>query len=726
MNDGPACPPEALFDALARDALPAAEQERLAGHLDGCERCRQALDRLLPEPGAWSALAGACAGGPALDRLRGGLSGGPAFDESPLAFLGPPDGPGCLGRLGAYRVTEVVGRGGMGVVLKAFDPTLQRFVAIKVLAPHLATSAAARVRFLQEARSAAAVRHEHVVAVHAVEEARGLPYLVMEYVAGPSLQERLDRHGPLPTEDVVRVGAQTAAALAAAHAQGVVHRDVKPANILLEDGGAVKITDFGLARAADAGRLTRSGVVAGTPEYMSPEQARGEPTGPRGDLFSLGSVLYALCAGHPPFQADSAVAVLRKVSDAAPRRLREVNPAVPAWLAEIVGRLHAKKPADRFASAAEVADLLGRHLAHWHDPAGAPRPARLSRRPARWEAVAALGALVLLAGLLVVLAAGPGPAGGGGEASEGWREARATLRCQGPVYALAFAPRGAPLLAAGTDEMGVRLWDPAAGQERGILAGHTATVRALSFAPDGGRLASAGDDGLVKVWDLPSRRLRQTLRHGGAVDGVAFAPDGRTLASAGADENVVLWDVPGGAERRRIHAHKGTVYAVAFAPDGGLLATGGADGVVRLWDASSGAGRGAFAAHALAVRALRFSPDGATLASGSWDKTVKLWDVAALGGGRDRPRAVLRGHRHMVLALAFSPDGAVLASASGDWTGGLWDVRAGGLLAWVRGHEAGVRAVAFSPDGRTLATGGGDRAVKLWETQGKGLPRSNR
>src|SRR5205814_4227536 len=164
---------------------------------------------------------------------------------------------------------------------------------IKVMAPQLAASATARRRFTREARAAAAVTHDHVVTIHAVEDAGPLPHIVMQFVAGHSLQDRLDRTGPLQLQEVLRIGMQAAAGLAAAHAQGLVHRDVKPANILLEDGvERVKLTDFGLARAADDASLTKTGIIAGTPQFMSPEQARGESIDQRSDLFSLGCVLY--------------------------------------------------------------------------------------------------------------------------------------------------------------------------------------------------------------------------------------------------------------------------------------------------------------------------------------------------------------------------------------------------------------------------------------------------
>ena len=209
-----------------------------------------------------------------------------------------------------------------------------------MLTPALASSTVARRRFEREARAAAAVCHEHVVTIHAVDEDAGHPYLVMQYVAGQSLQEKLNRNGALGVKEILRIGMQVASGLAAAHKEGLIHRDIKPANLLLEKGiERVKITDFGLARAIDDASITDSGMILGTPYYMSPEQARGEPVDHRTDLFSLGSVLFALGTGQPPFRAESTVAVLRKVSDDAPRSIRELNPDVPEWLAAIVVQL---------------------------------------------------------------------------------------------------------------------------------------------------------------------------------------------------------------------------------------------------------------------------------------------------------------------------------------------------------------------------------------------------
>jgi serine/threonine-protein kinase len=381
------CPEMASWRALFDDALPPEERERYERHLESCPACQERLDqeelgeevlrRMVRGVGDPPAVAADPTLSHFLERLREGQSPGrPTSREPPdLYFLQPAGRPDLLGTLGDYEVREVIGQGGMGVVLKAFDPALHRLVAIKVLAAAIAGSATARRRFTREAQAAAAVCHDHVITVHGVHEVDGLPYLVMQYVAGESLQERLDRTGPLEVAEVVRIGLQTASGLAAAHAQGLIHRDVKPANLLLENGLArVKITDFGLARSADDAKLTQTGVVAGTPEYMAPEQARGEAVDHRADLFSLGSVLYACCTGLPPFRDATTLAVLRRVSDEAPTPIRSLNPDVPAWLESLIGRLLAKDRAQRFQSAAEVASLLEGYLAHLRQPVTAPAP----------------------------------------------------------------------------------------------------------------------------------------------------------------------------------------------------------------------------------------------------------------------------------------------------------------------------------------------------------------
>jgi hypothetical protein len=236
-------------------------------------------------------------------------------------------------------------------------------------------------------------------------------------VAGESLQARLDRLGFLTLTEILRIAHQTAAGLAAAHAQGLVHRDVKPSNILLEQKvERALLTDFGLARAADDASLTHTGYLPGTPHYMSPEQARGDAVDVRSDLFSLGSVIYAMCTGRPPFRADTNFGVLRRITDTEPRPIREVNAEIPAWLAAVVARLLAKQPAKRFNSAGAVAELLQQCLAHVQQPEAVKLPDVCGARQVRGNErgpilfVAAIALTVIVAALTLFFATSPRPA----------------------------------------------------------------------------------------------------------------------------------------------------------------------------------------------------------------------------------------------------------------------------------------------------------------------------
>ena len=368
----------------------------LAGACSGDAKLRRQVDALL----AAHDKSGEFLDVPALEQMAGGETseqGLPGADVD-ISFLQPSTTPGSLGRLGSYEIRELLGRGGCGIVFKAFDDRLNRPVAIKVLSPELAATSPARKRFVREAQAAAAIRHEHVVAIHDVGK-EPIPFLVMEYIAGQTLQQHLDTKGPLDTAEVVRIGRQIALGMQAAHAIGLVHRDIKPGNVLVESGSErVKLTDFGLARAGDDASLTQSGTIAGTPLYMSPEQASGDTIDSRSDLFSLGSVLYVMVTGRPPFRASTTLAVLNRVANEEPRPIEEIIPETPEWLIAVIGKLHAKKPDDRYATAQEVADVLAEGFAGPQVKRKAvKRPvtvAPVQRSGGRWMAAAVvLGAL---------------------------------------------------------------------------------------------------------------------------------------------------------------------------------------------------------------------------------------------------------------------------------------------------------------------------------------------
>jgi hypothetical protein len=339
--------------------------------------------------------------------------------DSVVAWLrsaAPPRQPGELGRLGPFAVVRLLGRGGMGAVFAADDPALGRRVALKVMRPAVAAHPEAKARFLREARAAAALQHDHVIPIFHVGEHSGVPFIVMPLLAGESLEDRLRREPRLPAAEVARVGREAAAGLAAAHAAGLVHRDVKPANLWLEaPAGRVKVLDFGLARAAGGGGggLTQTGAVLGTPAYMSPEQAAGRPVDGRSDLFGLGCVLYRLATGELPFRGPTLTAVLLAVVGHHPPPPRDVRPELPAALSDLIMRLLAKDQDRRPASARAVADGLAAGTTDADQTVTAP-PRRRDRRPRRRAGLVAAAAVLVVGGGLVAWRGWPAPPGTGG------------------------------------------------------------------------------------------------------------------------------------------------------------------------------------------------------------------------------------------------------------------------------------------------------------------------
>jgi len=406
--------PEIQLERLIRGELSANEEAELLALLENDE-ARQQLENFVADEDFRADVAEVFSHRlgdreefrPLIERLRQKVARPAESEPVTLDFLDPPANTGHIGVFDGYGIIECVGCGGMGIVFKALDNTLNRIVAVKVLAPQMATENA-RKRFLREARAAAAVSHDHVVGIHAVGEWRDLPYLVMEFIAGVSLQERINTGVPLELAEVLRIGLQTAEGLAAAHAQGVIHRDVKPGNIMLENGvQRVKLTDFGLARSVTDTEITREGMVTGTPEYMAPEQAECGEVDHRADLFSLGSVLYATATGISPFRASTPLACIRRVCDDQPTEPQKLNSQLPAWFGELVGKLQEKRPEDRYQSAKEVTEILGERLTELQEGGKTGDDERASSGPymgiAAWVLIST--AMLSFAGLAVVLLA---------------------------------------------------------------------------------------------------------------------------------------------------------------------------------------------------------------------------------------------------------------------------------------------------------------------------------
>lgn len=746
-----ACQPtnvEELFLAAAELSSPRERATYLDAHCTGDPEARRRVEALLRAHDAGGAFldqpppmlvlrADETALGSA-DQTGGALPQHP--DAFALGLLGLMSPNGRLERLGAYEIAEVIGYGGMGIVLLARDPRLDRTVALKVMSPACAADPSARQRFLDEARAAAAVRHDHVVTIHAIEEVGGLPYLVMEYVEGGSLEQRLRQAGPMPAEQVVEIGRQAALGLAAAHAQGLVHRDIKPANILLEGGRVVsggvvsrakedqarpltthhapltrvKISDFGLARAVDAAAVTQSGAVAGTPQYMAPEQARGERADQRSDLFSLGCVLYALCTGRPPFAAASPLAALRRVCEETPPAVTQLNPAIPRWLEQIIDRLMEKDPQRRFASAAEVAELLARPAEQWEQKlTRGPWGTRSRRRALAFALIPALAAVALW----IVWERHP-------ESSD-----RAQHNETTPDQKRAADGEQAPLEPV----------SPLFGEIRQIVVG--SDLNALAVAPDGRTAYVGGRSPTLSAWDLETGKpIREFRGHDNPVGDLALSPDGTRLASCAGDRTVRIWDTQSGAELVQLR-FKVTVRRLEFSPNGGSILAcfyGGkvAEAMTRknpgldidyrgvaVLDAATGKQIKSFAGpRPCWFYSAAWSGAGNRVAAGTEDGSILVFDAETAkllwerqGTQETPPKS--RGLRGPIHALRFSRDGTRLFSSDNSNSFLCWNA-ADGTLRSQRFFSSGLTDFALSFD-ETWMAANGTPEIRLCDLTGR-------
>lgn len=467
---------------------------------------------------------------------------------SPWPFLAPPQGSDEIGRLAEYRVLRLLGKGGMGMVFQAEDTQLRRLVALKVMLPEVAAQEQSRVRFLREARAAAALKHDHVVTIYQVGEDRGVPFLAMEFLKGKSLADWLAGGRQASVGETLIIGRQVAKGLAAAHKAGLIHRDIKPANLWLEaPAGRVKVLDFGLARWSDVrtdndlSKMTREGEIVGTPAFMAPEQARGESVTAQSDLFSLGCVLYRLASGRPPFRGDSLVAVLSAVLTHTPQPVRELNAEVPERFAALVEKLLEKKPADRPASAQAVVDELLAIQRDFKEAGGTAAPAQAetialgaesdtiatraaqaprSSQRQRWLlAGAGLACLAVIAAVMVIVA-------GGGTAEVSKRPAPEAERDDGPEK----PPAGSTALQA-TPAQPIDLMaliDTNAKDNFGLWSAEDGTLQ--------GSQVGQKPFWLVFPWNPPSEyRLRMTVISKRACKNLTIG-----LASGGARFNLAV------------------------------------------------------------------------------------------------------------------------------------------------------------------------------------------
>jgi WD40 repeat protein len=730
----------------ASEQLPDAEYQTLEQHLETCAACRDLFERLLGagDMEKWRQQLAAAA--PPAAAEGEGPPTKPEPKTEPDLFPFPPSTlPGYLGQLGHYHIVKRLGVGAMGAVFLADDVRIHRRVALKVPRPDLGESAAFLQQFESEVRAAAVVQHEHVVTTHDLGSTPGfpLPYLIMEYIEGETLSERLKQRKVLPPREAADIARQVALGLAAAHEKGVIHRDIKPSNILLERGsGRVKITDFGLAKRLDVeGMRTHSGEIKGTPSYMAPEQAQGRTRaiGPAADGYAVGVVLYEMLTGRPPFLGANLMDTLQQVINEEPLPPRRLQPTLPRDLETICLKALAKTPGSRYATACGMAEDLRRYLKG--EPIQA-RPVGRVEKAWRWcrRNPMVAGLVAAVATLLVAVAGGATIAAvwfdrvaedakcahnsavealGREETEHRAAEDARTKEHAERRRADASAENNRQNLYAARVSLAQQAW------ERGDLGRVLELLDSLR--PQPGQEDLRGFE-WYHLWRL-CHGGRLTLRHKGPVKAMAFAPDGKALATAAESRPAKLWDLATGQEQITLKETLGGVLSIAFAPDGQKLATGSTTGAVKVWDRHTGEQLMAFPGHTDAVGCLAFSPDGKLLAaaSGYWSikdgnpltrflpasnkgGQVKLWDLAT-----GKQIAAWQAHSGGVLSMAFHPDGKRLATAGADPVVKLWSVPEGQQRAAFSGHGSSVFCVAFSPDGKTLATGGWDRTARLWD-----------
>ncbi len=781
------CPDQATLKQLLLDQLSGSRAAELEEHLLQCENCIQAAETLTDsdslaaairdsqdmnfdedtDPALAEVIQRACQMRPHVETLETdetlGLdqreqspapqfeasttSGAVPFDpgdfDEPIDFLHPPQEPDELGRLGGYRVLQVMGVGGMGVVFRAEDPKLMRQIALKVMKPSAAASRSAKDRFLREAQATAAIEHDHIVSIFQVGEDGNVPFIAMQYLRGESLQTRLKREGQLDQQEVLRIGREVASGLAAAHEQGLIHRDIKPDNIWMDEAtGRAKVLDFGLARTAkDDSGLTRSGTVMGTPRYMAPEQAQAGEVDHRSDLFSLGSVLYHLASGRPPFRGGNITATLMAVAHEQQQPIATLCPKLHPEFCALVRGLLAKDPAQRPQSAAEVAERLAAIELHLQteqaqstaevlppavDLAALPATVELESRevsPAPHATRRRTLPVALALGLFAALVAAAiftfqTPSGtveieipegvdakdisvaalqGGkvievADAANGWKirleDGKYQLELRGGQDNVKLDDQSVTVTRRDQKRVSIHYTRPGAPQPPG----------AGSKVPDSGQKPPVVG---VKPADIGNKPP------------VAWQPGppqlGSLIPRPAEFPGIHRWHVA--ASPYETHDSK-----ASLSPDGKHLAAYSKNGFLRVMDLDTGLA--SWSCRGQIFAACVWSPDSkwiATSESQGGEQVVRLMQVGT------SKSLTLKGHTSFIRSIAWSPDGSWVASAGDDKTVRLWqlDGTPGPML---QGHTDHVQAVTWSPDGKWIASASMDKTVRLWQIDGTAGP----
>jgi serine/threonine protein kinase len=589
-----------------------------------------------------------------------------------------------------FEILEEIGHGGMGIVYRAKQLCDGQIVAIKVIRKDRLQHEEAVRRFRREAQAAARLCHPHIVKVFDSDRAGATHYLVMEYVAGITLERHVEQQGPLTIPQACDFIRQAALGLQHAHEQALVHRDIKPSNLMVTPAPEcsphapredyitrsvtatyqVKLLDMGVARVLQLGgqtapeslsTLTQGGTVIGTADYVAPEQLE-DPHGAdiRADLYSLGCTFYFLLTGQVPFPGGTMLSKIDKQRWHQPTSLTHLRGDIPPAVARVVEKLMAKRPADRFPTPGALAETLAILAQNGYEDPPAPRVE--------------------------------------------FKEVRRMIGHADSIGAVRFAPDGRHL-ASGSKDGVLLYWDAETGQIARRFPKHSQEIRGVAFTPASDQIASASGF-TVRLYDVRGQEVKRYSGHTGSIKCLAFTADGKRLITGSDDKTIRLWDVAGGREVMRFSRHTAGITALAFIAQTNQIVSASRDQTVRLWDLRSGLEVEQFAAEN--VLDLAAAADGRRLATAHFDTIVRLWNLESAS---ELGQCI--GHRQMVSALAFTPDGKRLLTASQDQTLRLWDMQSFNELACATCHTAGINALSVSPDGTRVVTAGTDKTLLL-------------
>jgi eukaryotic-like serine/threonine-protein kinase len=677
-------------------------------------------------------------------------------------------------QLGNYRLIRLLGQGGFAEVYLGQHIYLDTSAAIKVL--HTRLDSDDVEHFREEARTIARLLHPNIVRVLEFNVEEMTPYLVVDYAPNGTLRKRHPRGVPLPPSTVVSYTRQVAAALSYAHEQKVIHRDVKPENMLVGRRNEILLTDFGIALVAQSSRYSGSqGIqnMAGTIAYMAPEQIQSLAC-PNSDQYSLGIVVYEWLSGTRPFQGTfTEIAVKQTI--APPPSLREKVPDLSPAVEEVVMKALAKDPQQRFENvqafalalekafstelassssltglpAAEVQPSSSKNTillssvetpeesfatvqslppelipspptASLHNPTSSLQQPETTSLPeiTQPKRISRRSVVIGLAGLAAVAIAG-----GGIALVTHMQTPSNPLQYQAMplftypghtdwVWSVAWSPDGKRIASASADTT-AQVWDATNGDHPDVYRLHSNTIYSVSWSPDGSRIASAGYDKTVQVWDSTFGDHFYTYAgHADWVWSVAWSPGGKRIASAGGDRTVQVWDAFDGRHPYIYRGHTDSVYAVAWSPDGKRIASAGEDGTVQIWDPVAENLLYTFRLYDTTMWSIAWSPDGKRIASANNNNTVQVWNTTD-----GSYQFILGGHTDFVYGVAWSPDGKYIASASGDKTVRVWDTSNGHHISTYTGHSDSVRSVSWASDSKRVASASWDKTVQVWQMQ---------